>query len=696
MLVGLILAALSPAPKELSWTGGTLRLTSDARIVCPPEFKGPATVLQSDLARLTSLKLQIENGTPRPGDIVYSKSGAGEGYSLKVAEGITIRAGSIAGASWAGTTLLQSLKGREIPRMDVKDWPDYPYRGVMLDLARKYHTIEGIRQIVDLCRIYKLPCLHLHLSDDHLFMFPSRAFPSLGKGNQEFARFDPPSVDGPIKPYTREELSALDQYAADRGVTLIPEIDMPGHGSRLTQDAPEAFRASEKNPSVINIGSDKTIAAGKTLLGELMDVFKTTPYIHLGGDEVWMGELETHPDFTQAMENLKVKGAHQLYRRFISEMNNAIRARGKRMIVWEEAYSHEPGERWPLPKDAIVMVWSVGGQMQRMLDDGYSIINAGWTPLYIVREDKRSPEFMQDWNPTRFGPHTASFKEWLNASGPGLLGAQICSWENSESTELQSLRRRLPTLAERTWNRASRLGTIAAHDDLIDRLIGGVRIVPRSALVRDENTFEDPLTVELIADGGLSIRYRLDNRSPSLESPLYVKPLLLEDSAWIRAAMFDAAGRQIGPVTGSWFNRRPKFVANLATGKRVTVTNPETEVDPGFAVDGDLDRDRHWAGRTPATLTVDLGAEYLVDRTTLVTYSDGGRYYQFTIEGSIDERTWQMIDDASSNTGVASPHGYQGRPAKAVAARFVRVSMLKNSANPGTHIVELMVFGKPK
>lgn len=688
--------AFTPMPKELSMTGGRLALQNGLRIVSPAKLRPAADALRSDLLRIAGVRAEVVTGDPRRGDLVFRVSGTADSYRIEVAERVEIHAPDGRAANWAAATLLQSLEGRSLPCMKVVDRPDYAYRGVMLDLARKVHTVEGIRQIVDLCRLYKLPYLHLHLSDDHLFMFPSKAFPNLGAGNHEFARFDPPSVDGPIRPYRSEELRDLDRYAQDRGVTIIPEIDMPGHGSRLTQDAPSTFRASESNPSVINLGSKRTLEGAKTLLTELMDAFPNSPYIHLGGDEVWMGELEKHPDFLSAMNELRVDSAHQLYRRFISEMNAHIRSTGKKMIVWEEAYSNEPGERWPLPKDATIMVWSVGGRMKKMLDDGYSIINAGWTPLYIVREDKRPPEFLERWNPTLFGPHTLSFTAWLPASGPGLLGAQMCSWENSESTELQTLRRRLPILAERTWNRNIRLGSIAIRDDLLDRLIGGVRFNPKSPLVRDENSFEDPLTLELQAESGLQIRYRLDNRAPTLESPLYEKPLVLDDSAWVRAAAFDSAGKRVGPVTGSWFSRRPKFVSNLATGKRVVVTNPETNVDPKMAVDGDLDRDRHWAGRTPSSLTVDLEAEYQVDRTILVTYSDGGRYYQYTIEGSLDGTTWSMIDDGSTNTGVASPNGYVGRPAKPVPARFVRVTMLKNSANPGTHIVELMVFGKSK
>lgn len=685
-LFALIPSAITPTPKSFRYAGGTFTLRDSARIVAPYRYQPQARILQADIRRLTGLRLPIHSSDVKPGDIELNHRGAKDQYRLSISDQVTIRAGSPQAMSWAVTSLIQTLQGREFPRLQVQDQPDYPYRGAMLDLARKPHTIEGIRQIVDLCRLYKLNYLHLHLSDDHLFMFPSKAFPTLGKGNHEFARFDPPSTDAPIKPYTREELRELDDYAADRGVTLIPEIDMPGHGSRLTQDAPEFFRATEKNPSTINFASKKTIDACKTLLGEVMDIFRHTPYIHLGGDEVWTGELADLPDFKDA-------DPHGLFRRFISEMVGFVREKGRRAIVWEEAYSNGSGNAWPLPKDAVVMAWSVAAPIQRILSEGYSVINAGWTPMYIVRDDKRSPRFIEGWKVTNFGSHPASFTNWILADGPGLLGAQMCSWENAESIELQSLRLRLPIVAERTWNRES-AGRVANADALVERLLCEVSIQSSGPLVRDENSFEDPVLVEMKSASGGTIRYRLDNRLPTLDSPIYRDPITLEESAWIRAAAFDAKGRQIGPAAGAWFNRRPKFIENAATGKPVTVTNPEADIDPKVAVDGNIDRDRHWAGRTPSSLTVDLQAELLVDKVTLMTYYDGGRYYQYTIEGSRDGITWFMLDDASKNTAVAAASGYTTMLKEPQRCAYIRVNMLKNSANPGTHIVELMVFGK--
>jgi len=549
MLASLALLAIGPTvlvptPKSLSFTGGVFSLRDSTRISAPLKLRKHAEALRDDVYKLTGLRLKVTDEAADFDDISLAIAGRADGYRLVVDSRIRLTGGSPTSVASGMTTLLQGLEGRSLPQMTVEDYPDYAYRGAMLDLARKHHTIEGIRQIVDLCRLYKLNYLHLHLSDDHLFMFPSKAFPNLGKGNHEFARFDPPSTDAPIKPYSWTELRELDEYAAARGVYLVPEIDMPGHGSRLTQDAPEHFRATEKNSGTINYASAKTKEACRVLLGEVMEVFRHSPYVHLGGDEVWTGELAEVPEF-------KGQDPHDLYRKFVVEMCEFIRSKGRKAIVWEEAYHAS------LPKHATVMAWNISGPIAKMMSEGYSVINAGWTPLYIVREDRRPVSFLERWRVTQFGGHPTSFTDWIVADGPGLLGAQMCSWENAESTELQSLRRRLPVVAERTWNRDSS-GSVRVRDSLLDLLTTEVSITPLTALLKDENTFDQPLRVEMRSASKGVIRYRLDNRIPTAESPVYSGPITLMETAWIRAAAFDRAGRRIGPVAGAWFRYVPK------------------------------------------------------------------------------------------------------------------------------------------
>ena len=251
-----------------------------------------------------------------------------------------------------------------------------------------------------MCRLYKIRYLHVHLSDDQLFMFPSKQFPQLGKGNWEFARFEPGSQPK-ILPYTREELRDLERFSQERGVHLVPEIDMPGHAGRLVGDAPEVF-GFPGSGATLNIANPRTLAAATALWNEVMDIFQGTPYVHLGGDEVGLGGLEGTAEYKELQKNFpQIKSAHDMYCKFMSDMHAVFAKHGKKMIVWEEACN--PDGAFPLPKDTLIMVWCQGRNPAEIVKSGYAVVNATWTPLYIVRDNCKTLEFLFNWEVPKFG-----------------------------------------------------------------------------------------------------------------------------------------------------------------------------------------------------------------------------------------------------------------------------------------------------
>ncbi len=135
-----------------------------------------------------------------PGAVVLQFDPAlkGEAYTLEVKDAAIVKGGNLSERRLRHGDAAASLRTANgvlaIPRVKIADEPVYPYRGALIDLARKYHSPGGIEQVIELCRLYKIRYLHLHLTDDHLFMFPSTKFPQLGKSNQEFARFEPASM----------------------------------------------------------------------------------------------------------------------------------------------------------------------------------------------------------------------------------------------------------------------------------------------------------------------------------------------------------------------------------------------------------------------------------------------------------------------------------------------------------------------
>ena len=700
--------SLVPLPTSVQLESGALPITAGSRIVATDRSLLPlAAVLAADIERIAGLVLNPVVAATQPGDIVLrlDPALAGEAYTLDVGTTAAIAAGNYHALAFATVTLLQAMQvdaaGASVPRVTIQDAPAFPYRAALIDVARKYHTLAGIKQVVELCRLYKIRFLHVHLSDDQLFMFPSTAFPQVGRGNREFARFEPGSAPH-IQPYTLAELRDLEQFSQERGVHIVPELDLPGHSGRLVGDAPETF-AFAGNGNTVNIASPKTLAAIETLMNEVMDVFRGTPFVHIGADEVGLGGLEQTADFKKAQQQFGVKNAHDLYVKFVVDLTAIVKKRGKTPIVWEEGWN--AGGLFPLPKDTVVMCWSHGRDPAAIVRAGYRVINATWTPLYIVRDNKKTPEFLFAWEVLKFG-RQGSDDFTVLAPNPLVLGAEMCSWENSEAMELQALRDRLAIVAEKAWNPKVSDSSVEfrkrlAHTDaILDKLVHPVTIsITEGTLVRDENTFEAPVTVSLIPKRktGLTVQYTLDNSIPNDRWKPYRGPIQLTDTAHLRAGLFDETGKQHGYLSGAWLKRVVAIQHNSATGKPVsTGPGPQRRGDygPEVAVDGRADDvGRHWAAEQPgpAWLRIDLEQVVPVDFVNVITYHDGGRCYHLDVELSTDGKQWVKVAEFN-DTIPATAAGYS-KEFPATDARYVRVTMTKNSANAYMHIVEVIVNG---
>ncbi|MCX6977619.1 MAG: family 20 glycosylhydrolase, partial [Verrucomicrobia bacterium] len=195
-----------------------------------------AEVLAAEISLTTGLKLPVKVGEASPGDIFLALNSAlkNEAHTFVVTDRAVIQGGNYGAVALGSTTLLQSLQIRDgkvfLPVMSVEDQPQTEYRGLFVDVARQYHSLSNLRQIVQLCRLYKIRYLHLHLTDDQSVMFPSQAFPKLATQNQHGG-----------KTYTLEELKELVAFADQRGVTIIPELDVPGHSAAMNRAMRDLF-----------------------------------------------------------------------------------------------------------------------------------------------------------------------------------------------------------------------------------------------------------------------------------------------------------------------------------------------------------------------------------------------------------------------------------------------------------------------
>ena len=304
--------------------------------------------------------------------------------------------------------------------MSIDDAPHSDYRGLMINVARKQHSIATLKQMVELCRLYKVRYLQLHLTDDQAFMFPSRAYPKLNTKN-EHGR----------KSYTLHELKDLVAYADQRNVTIVPEYEMPGHSATSNRAMHDLFIIAKTKPyehhASINFCKEDVMRAVATVTGEMCEVFKSSPYFHIGGDEADLALAGQNADFKAAMKKYDLPNQHELYRRFLCQMDEIVKQNGKQMIVWE---GFGRGGKVKIPKDVIVMAYEIRFYMPGdLVNDGYKVINAAWTPLYVVNKNCRPPEEIYAWNLYQFKPYNAKPTERGRLVQPNdnVIGAQLCA-----------------------------------------------------------------------------------------------------------------------------------------------------------------------------------------------------------------------------------------------------------------------------
>ena len=378
----------------------------------------------------------------------------------------------------ATVTLLQAMTftntSAALPRMTIHDQPTFAYRGLMIDVARLPHSIASLQQLVELCRLYKIRYFHLHLTDDQSFMFPSTAYPQIASKN----------LNGPA--YTLDQLKGLVQFADQRGITIVPELEAPGHCQAMQQAMPETFGqigpdAKPVKIDCLNFMNPQAYPALDTLVREMCDVFPSSPYFHIGGDEAALDLLAHRPETAQYLKDHHLDSVQDLYAQYIVKMNEIVKKHGKQAIVWE-GFHGDGTTHVKIPRDVIVMEFEVKYNLpQNLIDQGYTVINASWVPLYVVHSKHHTPEHIFGWNAYQFGPFSFGGwdkVEWHNVNPtPLVAGATICAGTRKEEVELPSLRARVPAMAQKVWNPES-AGNYAdfAHrfaqtDALLDKLL---------------------------------------------------------------------------------------------------------------------------------------------------------------------------------------------------------------------------------
>lgn len=456
-----------PTPKEIQYLSNekSLEFPKDIKIYYSNKSLRPIATIFVEQLNLLGLehKLSFESSNNASILLELDHTMKAEEHQISIDQSIMIRGGSYKAISAAMTSLLHLLEKKEkdlvFPLVEISDYPDATFRGLMIDLARRWHSIKTLKKLIDMSSFYKLNYMQLHLTDDQSFTFPSKAYPKLATKDRH---------------YTKNELKDLVNYADQRGITLIPEIDVPGHAKIFIETYPEIFSPKLKNwgknmwggdaiNNVINIGSEEVYAALDVLLDEVIEVFHTSPYIHIGADEATIDNLQGDPLAEAMMKRENLEGnVHELYRHFIVRMNEMVKGKNKIMCIWE-GFKREGKVK--IPKDLIVFEFeSLYNLPNHLVEDGYTLVNTSWVPLYVVGTGVEGGWIPRKWEPKKI--YSWNMWQWENfyhkspasknpiqlKKTPLVIGAQMCAWEQTDQGEIPSLRRRIPPFMERIWN----------------------------------------------------------------------------------------------------------------------------------------------------------------------------------------------------------------------------------------------------
>ena len=496
-----------PHPASVELSGQNLRISGGLMLDAAAELD-----ISPDLARhiicgrrniLPQLKLAGGAVGSIPGATrlalrVCAKTEHPEAYGLVISpEGIEISAASRVGALHGLNTLAQLIltgekaldEGAELalPCLCISDRPRFGWRGMHLDVSRHFMPVPFIKKFIDLLALYKYNILHWHLTDDQGWRVEIKAFPKLAAiasvrpqtlvyhMNGRRDEFDGVAHSGY---YTQEQIREVVAYALDRGVEIVPEIDMPGHMQAALTAYPE-WGNTGKAPGVRTVWGisehilnmeDSTVAAMKTILAEVMELFPCR-YIHIGGDEAIKDQWKASPAIQEKIRKFGLKDEEELQDWFIRQVGDFINEKGRVMVGWDEILNPH------MPRDSVIMSWRNDQGAIKAARQGCPAINTDSRIVYFDHyqaDPAREPLAICGFTTTRrvYEEYEPVPAELSPQEAQLVRGGQGQLWTEYMKDQMQVEYMAFPracALAERLWSERERrdwagfAGRLAAH-----------------------------------------------------------------------------------------------------------------------------------------------------------------------------------------------------------------------------------------
>lgn len=454
-------AAVNPKPfvvPELKqWTGkdGNFTPGKDTRIVCTsqnPELLRIARMFADDYQQMFGQTLSVAQGKATSGDFVLSLSAdkklGEEGYAIKITDRVVISAPTPTGLYWSTRTLLQLAEQnqeRSLPQGTIRDYPDYPLRGFMIDCGRKFIPMAYLQDLVKIMAYYKMNTLQVHLNDNGFKQYFEHNW------DKTYAAFrleseTYPGLTARDGSYSKKEFIDFQNQAASNFVEIIPEIDVPAHSLALTHYKPE-IGSKEYGMDHLDLFKPETYEFVDALFKEYLEgdnpVF-VGKRVHIGTDE-----------YSNAKKDVVEK-----FRAFTDHYIRFVEGFGKQAVVWG-ALSHAKGDT-PVKSENVVMnAWYNGyADPATMIKDGYQLISIPDGLVYIVPKAGyyydylNEPYLYKEWTPAHIG------KAVFDEKHPSILGGMFAIWNDhvGNGISVKDIHHRifspLQTLSVKMWTGA--------------------------------------------------------------------------------------------------------------------------------------------------------------------------------------------------------------------------------------------------
>ena len=557
-------ASMTASPSGFVITRGT--------VLVDPEKTFASKDLQTMLAKGAGFQLKTSSQAGSEGSIQFVKGDLKpEGYELHVnADGVRIVYGGSGGALYAVQTLRQLLPSAiegphaaseqkwAVPGVDIADSPRFPWRGMMLDVSRHFEKVDFIKKYLDYLAMMKMNVFHWHLVDDGGWRIEIKKFPRLTEvggwrygittgWDQGKLRFDPssglPKYGGF---YTQNQIRDVVKYAADRNITIVPEIEMPGHEMAVfaaypelgCKNQPPAAQAGQPSTDVFCAGNDKSFEFIQGVLDEVMGLFPSK-WIHIGGDEV---DKQYWHRCSLCQARIKAEGLkneEELQSYFVRRIDKYLASKGRRLIGWDEIL--EGG----LAQGATVMSWrgidggiaaAKAGHDVVMSPTSHAYFDfayAGQSTEHVYSFDPIPPALNSEeakhvlggqanewteWIPT---PQRAEFMIW-----PRITAMSEVLWTPKSSQNLDDFMTRMPSI----FDRLDRMGTSF--------------YLPAPSVETNAYLFSGSATVAAVTTSGMpgTLRYTLDGSSPTRTSTVYTGPITVTKPSRIVFAYVTGSG----------------------------------------------------------------------------------------------------------------------------------------------------------